>query len=129
MINPSHKDCFKICHSCWRCSDKGRYARCNSCSGRHDPALRLDPYDIDDRCRCPEGILQFRVKTGQLIKKNFVSNPFAGKVITDAETTDEKEWNQFIQERREQLGIPDWDPVRFDDGESTYDWTQRQRAG
>jgi hypothetical protein len=91
--------------------------------------LRLDPYDIDDRCRCAEGVLQFRVKDGRLLKKNFMSNPFAGKVITDAETPDERDWNQYIKERREQLDDPNYDPVRFEDGESTYDWTQRQRAG
>lgn len=127
--NPSEKSCWDMCSSCFRCSDKGKYAKCNSCSGRHDPDMKRDPYYIDDRCRCTEGILQYRLQNGQMIVRKFHSSPFAGQVVTDAETEDEQEWTRYIQEQREKLNDPTWDPVQFDDGTSTFDWMRDNRKG
>lgn len=128
-MNPSDKACWKTCGSCYRCGDKGRYAKCHSCSGRHDPGLQRDPYDYDDMCRCAEGVLQYRANDGRLLKKRFLSSPFASNIVTDAETKDEQEWKQYIAESRERLDDETWDPVRFTDGTSTHDWARRARVG
>jgi hypothetical protein len=128
-MNPSDKSCWILCKSCYRCQDKGRYAKCWNCSGRHDPKERRDPYYVDDACRCKEGVLQFKLQTGEMVIRRFKSNPFEGKVITDAETEDERDWNSFVDEKRNQLGIENWDPVRFNDGTSTYDWMRKARGG
>lgn len=128
MMNPSEKHCFSFCKSCWRCENKGMKAECSRCSGRHDPELRRDPYDIDDMCRCKEGILQFRLQDGRMVKRRFNSNPFAGKVITDAETEDERDWNSFLAEKREKLNNEHWDPIQFTDGSSTDSWLRKNRG-
>jgi len=127
--NPSQdRPCYSACSSCLRCEDKGKYAACNRCSGRHDPNLIRDPHDIDDRCRCSEGILQYRLQNGRLIKKRFHSNPFVGQVVTDAETKDEQDWRQYVTEQREKFDDPTFDPVTLEDGSSTLDWTDRNRG-
>lgn len=125
--NPSTLPCFSTCASCFRCENKGQYDKCNRCSGRHDPEGQRDPYHIDDRCRCSEGILQYRLKNGHMIMRHFHSDPFAGKVVTDAESQDEKEWNAYVDEQREKYNNPDWDPVTFDDGTSTRDFLDQAR--
>jgi hypothetical protein len=128
-INPSDLSCFDLCQSCFRCENKGTFAKCQHCSGRHDPELRRDPYDIDDICRCSEGILQYRTQRGIMIQRRFLSNPYGGKVKTDAVSTDEDDWNSYINEKREALGNEDWDPVRFTDGTSTHNWMDAHRKG
>ena len=127
--NPSRLPCFTLCTSCYRCQDKGKYDKCSSCSGRHDPDMKRDPYHRDDRCRCKEGILQYRTQTGRFIVRKFLSNPFKGKVKTDAETQDERDWNSYITEQRENRGDVSWDPVQFTDGSSTSDWLNNYKEG
>lgn len=129
MINPSERWCWQTCMSCYRCGDKGRYAKCTSCSGRHDPQRKRDPYDIDDTCRCTEGVLQIRLQTGKLVRRRFAQDPFAGSVKVDTETEDERDWGSWIKEKREQLDNPHFDPVTFHNGQSTYDWMQAARYG
>lgn len=109
-INPSERWCWNTCGSCFRCGEKGRYAQCNDCSGRHDPYGQTIP-DPDDYCRCTENILQWRAKSGQLIITKFKVNPFKAKIITEKETEDEKEWNQYLHDVRERMDNPDWDPI------------------
>lgn len=127
--NPSTLPCFSLCSSCFRCEDKGKYEKCNRCSGRHDPLGKKDPYDDRDRCRCREGILQIRLKNGQLMVRQFQSSPYGGEVQTDAESQDERDWNSFISEKREQLDDPTYDPIQFEDGSSTTDWVNDQKKG
>lgn len=127
--NPSTLPCWSTCSSCFRCEDKGKYAQCNRCSGRHDTEGQRDPYDHDDRCRCKEGVLQYRLKNGQMIKRNFQSDPFKGKVMTDAQSADERDWESYVNEQRERLNDPDFDPIQFDDGTSTTDFTDKARRG
>lgn len=114
-MNPSELNCFLSCASCTRCSEKGRYAKCQHCSGRHDPSLRKDPYDIDDVCRCNEGILQWRVNSGKekgmLVQRRLKSDPFGGQVKTDAVSQDERDWNAYLKEKREIMNDPNWDPI------------------
>jgi len=121
--NPSTLPCWSACASCFRCEDKGKYDACGRCSGRHDPEGRRDPYDHRDLCRCKEGILQYRVKDGRFIVKQFLSSPFKGQVVTDAVTNDEEDWKQYVTEQRERLDDPTFDPVTLDDGTSTLDWS------
>lgn len=126
-MNPSEKNCWKTCGSCWRCADKGKYpAKCGSCSGRNDPYERRS-HDPDDYCRCTEGILQIVTKDGRFIQRKFQSSPFATKVYTDAETEDERDWNAYLNEKREQLDDPNFDPLRFDDGSSVAEWTRGKK--
>lgn len=125
--NPSSLPCWSLCASCFRCGNKGMHAKCQSCSGRHDPELRRDPYDIDDKCRCTEGVLQYRTRQGLMVKRRFLTNPFAGKVTTDAETQDERDWNQYVAEKREALNDETWDPIQFTHGGSTSQWLQDRR--
>lgn len=145
-MNPSEKDCWITCMSCFRCQDKGKYDRCSSCSGRHDPTVaagvaqidgvrvylqnsRKDPYYIDDRCRCKEGVLQWRTQKGKFIVRRFATSPFEGKVQTDAESSDDRQWNQFVGEQREYLNDPGWDAITFNDGSSVTDWMSNARKG
>jgi hypothetical protein len=127
--NPTDLDCWKSCLSCFRCEDKGKYDKCNRCSGRSDEELRKEPHDIDDRCRCKEGILQVRTQKGQLVQAKMPSDPFAGVVKHDPRTQDESDWQAYLDQQRERLNDPYWDPVAFEDGSSTNDWTEQQRGG
>lgn len=129
MINPTDRTCFIACVSCNRCAQKGSRALCSSCSGRFDPKLKRDPYDIDDRCRCREGVLQYRTKVGRLVVTKLPNNPFKQTMKFDSITQDEKEWEQYVDEERERLNDPGFDPVRFNNGQSTLDWTRRARSG
>lgn len=128
MINPAERACFRICRACYRCGQKGSRAQCQTCSGRVDPALRRDPYDFDDRCRCTEGILQIRVR-GKLLRARYQQDPFQGKLVADVPTQDETDWNDYVKESREKLDDQHWDPVRFNDGSSTHDWMKAARVG
>lgn len=132
-INPSSKRCWSACPSCMKCSKKGAPGHgnnpgCASCSGRHDPLERWDPFDRDVYCDCKNGILRHRLQTGRLIIRKFLSNPFGGSVVTDAVNKDEEQWNQFIAEKREQLNDETWDPITID-GKSAQEWTRKYREG
>lgn len=128
MINPTQRDCFRACTSCLRCSDKGKYAQCADCSGRHDPQCRIYP-DPDNYCDCKNGIMRWKTKEGRLIIRKFLSNPFAANVTTDAETEDERDWNSYVEEKREQLDDATFDPVTFVGGKSTKDWVRDWKLG
>lgn len=130
-VNPSDRSCFSLCGSCFKCSNKWTRPQCNSCSGRHDPGAvqKFDPHDRQSFCDCRNGVLRHRTQDGRLIIKQFLTNPFKGKVKTDAESQDERDWNQWIAERREALNDEFYDPVQFDDGSSTTDWTAQARQG
>lgn len=125
--NPSTKNCWELCTSCFRCQNKGLHDKCKSCSGRHDPEVKKDPYHSRDACRCREGILCYRLQNGRFIQRKFESNPFKGQVMTDTESQDEREWSQYVNEMRERYDNEKWDGVLFDDGTSTYDWTKNSR--
>lgn len=128
--NPSELPCWSTCASCFRCEDKGKYAKCNRCSGRHDPEGRRDPHDIDDRCRCKEGVLQMRLKNGHLIVSPIPHDPFAGAVQQETQTQDEREWLQYLDSQREKMDDPNWDPIQFDDGSGgASEWADKQRGG
>ena len=111
--NPADLPCFSACSACFRCEDKGRYAKCNSCSGRQDPKLRKDPHDIDDRCRCSEGILQVRMGNGKLMQRKYPHNPFEGQIQQETKTQDELEYEAYLNDMREQLDDPDYDPIQI----------------
>ena len=111
--NPSEKPCWRLCPSCMKCMNKRlQSGDCGGCSGKHDPMRRLYA-DPDVFCDCAEGILRHRTQKGQLIIRRFHSNPFGGKVQTDARSQDERDWNAFVAEKRELLDDPDWDPIQF----------------
>lgn len=126
-MNPTEKSCYRACRSCWRCADKGRWLDrgCSTCPGRYDPQDRFQS-DPDDTCRCSEGVLNYLTKSEprRHLVRRFESNPFQSNVKTDAETEDERDWNAFVNEKREQLQDATWDPVRFIGGKSTTDWTR-----
>lgn len=61
--------------------------------------------------------------------RQFQSSPYGGEVQTDAESQDERDWNSFISEKREQLDDPTYDPIQFEDGSSTTDWVNDQKKG
>lgn len=130
-LNPSEKRCFKLCASCFKCEDKGKYASCSTCSGRHDPgaAQKFDPYDVDSFCDCRNGVLRHRTQNGKLIIRRFMSNPYKGSVKTDAETQDERDWNNFVREKQEQLGDPNFSPITFQDGTSVDKWLRDWQEG
>lgn len=124
MMIGADQRCFRVCRSCLRCEDKGRYAKCASCNGRVSSDRPAHP---DDYCRCSEGVLQVRTKDGRIIQRKFMSSPYGGEVKTDAESQDEREWNSYIEEKREELFDPNWDPVRFSGGQSTFNWIKKAR--
>lgn len=125
--NPTEKSCFRSCAACFRCEDKGRYAKCSSCSGRHDPDLIRDPYDIDDRCRCSEGILQIRTREGRFIQTKYPGNPYKGSVQFEKKTQDELDWEAYLYEMRSKFDDPDWDPITIE-GESETNRTRKLRG-
>lgn len=126
----SDRRCWIPCQSCFRCADKGKYDKCNNCTGHHDVKYLRDPYDVDDYCRCKEGIFQYRTSKGHLIIRKFPKNPFRGSWKSDAASTgDESDWDSYLQQLREELDNASYDPVQFSDGGSTYDWIQRARKG
>lgn len=113
-VNPSYRWCWSTCSACFRCGDKGRYAQCSGCSGRHDPHHAVDP-DPDDFCMCKENILRWRAKNGQLVVIKYNKNPFDNTVITESKTEDEKEWDAYLMDVRERMDNPDWDPIQITD--------------
>lgn len=121
-MNPSDKACFEICVACHRCERKGTFAKCATCSGCHDPQERKDPYDIDNKCRCKEGVLQWRHKNGKLIVAQYPHNPFRQGVKTADETQDERDYQAYLKSAREKLNDPHYDPVIYDDNTSTDAW-------
>ena len=120
--NPATRPCFELCTSCMRCD--ARFARtgtpCHNCSGRPDADGQKVPHR-DDYCECKKGVLRWVTQKDQLIIRRFQSNPFGGKVTTDAESQDEKDWNQYVAEKREELNDPHWDPIRI------YDEAQKRK--
>lgn len=116
--NPANRSCFELCTSCFRCSK--RFERtgtpCHGCSGRPDFDGIKDPHP-DDYCECKVGVLRWVTKAGQVIIRRFESDPFKGSVQTDAESQDEKDWNSYISEKREELNDPHWDPIKIVDQE------------
>ena len=72
-INPTDKWCWTFCPSCNRCQDKGRYTKCNGCSGRYDPELRIQG-DNEDFCDCKNGVLRWKTQQGRLVMTRFKSN-------------------------------------------------------
>ena len=126
--NPSEKNCFNPCSACHRCSDKGKWESCASCSGRRDPARRIYP-DPDDTCACKEGVLRWKTQKGQLIVTRYPGDPFGGKVQTEKATSDEEQYNQYVKEQRERLDDEHWDPVQFSDGSSTNAWMDKYKRG
>ena len=108
--NASHKPCWETCSACFRCKNKGRYTKCNQCSGRHDPSGHLGP-DLDDYCDCVNGILRWRDRQGRLIISKYKSNPFKAEIIVQKETEDERDWNAYLKDCREKMDNPTWDLI------------------
>lgn len=110
--NPSNKPCWVYCGSCGRCGDKGRYTKCNQCSGRYDPNGKID-VDNDDFCDCKNGVLRWKTKQGRLIVTRFKSDPFAGKVSYEKKSQDERDWDSYVNDMRNKMGDPNWNPITF----------------
>jgi hypothetical protein len=110
--NPSEKPCWIYCGSCGRCGDKGRYTKCNGCSGRYDPNGTTD-VDNDDFCDCKNGTLRWKTKSGKLIITKFKSNPFAGEVKYQKKSEDERDWDSYVKDMREKMQDPNWNPISF----------------
>ena len=122
-INPSSKPCWETCGSCYRCANKGRYTKCNSCSGRHDPAGMVDTHP-DDFCLCTQGVLRYRHQSGQLIIRRFDRNPFAGSIIQNLKTQDEADFEAYVDDLRERFDNPNLSPIQMVDDHgnvSAYD--------
>lgn len=112
--NPSDKSCWRACSACFKCEDKGRYASCVTCSGRHDPKGRFVP-DSRVYCDCKNGVLRHMTQEGRLIVTAFKQDPFsAGGVSVAHQTQDERDWESYLQQTREALDDPYWDPIKYD---------------
>lgn len=112
--NPSSKWCWETCSACFRCKNKGRFGQCGDCSGRHDPFLRTE-VDEHDYCSCTEGVLRWRAKNGMLIVKRYTKNPFESKILTEAKTEDERDWEAYLKDLREKLDNPNYDPLLIEE--------------
>jgi len=112
--NPTDKPCWTFCSSCNRCQDKGRYTKCNSCSGRYDPLGSTDALP-EDYCDCKNGILRWRTQQGRLIITPFKSNPFKGTVKYEKKSEDERDWDSYVKDMRNKMGDPNWNPVTIYD--------------
>lgn len=113
-MNPSDKSCFALCKSCYRCGDKGRYAKCQTCSGRHDPFEKI-PEDPDDFCQCTQGVLRWKTRNGKLIIRRMKNDPFAGQVITQSKTQDERDWENYLVDLRERMDDETYNPIIVED--------------
>lgn len=122
------RECWKPCRSCFKCEDQGKFAKCASCPGRADFYRRMYN-DPDSYCDCRNGILRHRTQAGRLIVRKFLSSPYGGSVRTDAVSEDEEQWNAYIQERREFLQNPTWDPIKMPDGSGASEWSDKFRVG
>lgn len=81
-------------------------------------------------CRCREGVLQYKTQKGKLIVARLPNNPFKeGKVIQEAKTSDERDYDSLLASQREASGNPNWDPVRFEGGGSTSAWYDSHLRG
>ena len=108
--NPTEKDCWKYCLSCGRCENKERYTKCNGCSGRYDPQGMIEPCQ-DDYCDCRNGILRWKTQQGRLVITRFKSNPYAGTVKIDKKSEDERDWDSYVNDMRNKMGDPNWNPI------------------
>lgn len=106
--------CWIFCPSCNRCQDKGKYSKCNGCSGRFDPEGTIEP-DPQDFCDCRNGILRWKTKQGRLIITKFKSNPFKGTVKYEKKSEDERDWDSYVNDMREKLNDPHWNPITIID--------------
>lgn len=112
--NPAEKHCWNYCFSCSRCADKGKYSKCGSCSGRFDPRGVIDHHP-DDFCDCRNGVLRWRTQTGKLLITRFKTNPFKGKVNYVKKTEDERDWDSYVNDMREKMDDPTWNPITIID--------------
>jgi hypothetical protein len=112
--NPTENPCWVFCTSCNRCQDKGRYTKCNSCSGRYDPEGKIDVHP-DDFCDCKNGVLRWRTQEGRLLMTRFKSNPFKGTVKYEKKSEDERDWDSYVKDMREKLNDPNWNPITIVD--------------
>lgn len=113
--DPVERSCWTPCPSCFRCVRRGFDCPArNLCSGRPDKSGTRDPHP-DDFCTCTQGVLRWRTKQGQLVIRRFNSTPFANNVMTDSESEDERDWNAFVKEKREQFNDPHYDPLKVKD--------------
>lgn len=113
-LNPSHRECFDACSACFRCDQRGKYAKCAGCSGHHDPFGTIDPHP-DDTCTCAEGVLRFIDSKGELHLVRYRNNPFAGTVTLMNQTEDEREWDAYVNDIREKINDPHFNPVEVVD--------------
>lgn len=112
VVNPAEKPCWSFCGSCNRCKDKGRYSKCQGCSGRYDPKLIIQS-DDEDFCDCRNGTLRWRTQNGRLIITKFRSDPYKGEVKYEKVSEDERDWDSYVADMREKMNDPTWDPITF----------------
>lgn len=122
--DPAEKYCFKACASCLRCVNKGTKSACGGCSGRIDPKGQRHP-DRDDYCDCSRGVFRWVTKDGQYVIRQI--NPHGGSVTYEGNSQDEQDWNQVLNEYREQYDNETFDPVTIN-GKSATDWYNRQKG-
>jgi hypothetical protein len=108
--NPSTKACWVYCSSCSRCQDKGRYNKCNGCSGRYDPAGKIDVHN-EDFCDCRNGVLRWRTQEGKLLITRFKTNPFKGTVKYEKKSEDERDWDSYVADMQEKMDDPNFSPI------------------
>lgn len=114
LSDPQDLPCWRTCRSCNRCANKGVFVACQSCSGRRDPRLQRDCSDVDDFCKCAQGILRYRTKQGVLVEGPLPGNPFEGSMISEPNSEDERDWERYVDEQRERFDDPYFDPIHFD---------------
>lgn len=113
-MNPADKACWNWCSSCSRCQDKGKFAKCVTCSGIYDPNGTIDP-DLDNYCDCKNGVLRWKTQQGKRVMVRFKSNPFKGKVTYEKRDQDEADWDSYVRDMRERLDNPNWNPITITD--------------
>lgn len=82
----------------------------------------------DHYCECKEGVMRWVTKKGYLIIRRYESDPFKKNIVTDAKTQDDRDWDAYIQEKREALNDELYDPLSFNDGTSVKVWDDNARG-
>lgn len=111
--NPALKQCWETCGACGRCDKKDTNAcpERGRCSGRFDPQGVID-YIQEDWCDCKNGVLRWKPKQGRTIVVRYTHNPFGGKVNMRQATQDESDWEAYLNDQREKLNDPHFNPVK-----------------
>jgi hypothetical protein len=55
--------------------------------------------------------LRWRTQQGKIVRVQFKSNPFKGKVKYEKKSQDERDWDAYVRDMREKMDDPNFNPI------------------